>query len=163
MQVALEREIAALSRMSIPELRQRFADVFGDDTQARNKAWLVKRIAWRLQANEYGGLSDTARQRADELADEADLRLTPPKAGHQTESHTVTVPFRSGGGDDRLPVPGTILRRDYKGRAILVQVLAVGFDFDGQVYKSLTAVARAITGTHCNGYHFFRLGKDGAA
>jgi hypothetical protein len=58
--------------------------------------------------------------------------------------------------DDRLPPPGTILSRPYKGRTLQVQVLTEGFAFEGQVYPSLSAVAKAATGSHCNGYLFFR-------
>jgi hypothetical protein len=63
--------------------------------------------------------------------------------------------------DGRLPPPGTVLTRPYKGRSLQVQVLPHGFEFDGQVYRSLSAVARAITGSHCNGFLFFRLNNPG--
>ena len=62
--------------------------------------------------------------------------------------------------DDRLPLPGTILTREYKGGVVQVQVLQSGFEYQGEVYKSLSAVAKAITGSHCNGYAFFRLAKE---
>ena len=62
--------------------------------------------------------------------------------------------------DTRLPVPGTVLTRPYKGRQIRVQVLANGFEFEGEVFRSLSAVAKKITGGHCNGYLFFGLGKS---
>ncbi|OWK39939.1 DUF2924 domain-containing protein [Fimbriiglobus ruber] len=65
--------------------------------------------------------------------------------------------------DERLPPPGTIITRPYKGRTLHVRVLATGFEHDGTVYTSLSAVAKAITGSHCNGFRFFRLdAKDGA-
>jgi hypothetical protein len=60
--------------------------------------------------------------------------------------------------DDRLPIAGTILTRAYKGRNLRVTVLDAGFELDGVTYRSLSAVAKVITGSHCNGYHFFRLG-----
>ena len=60
----------------------------------------------------------------------------------------------------RMPPPGTIITREYKGQTLQVKVLPQGFEFEGEVYKSLSAVAKAITGQHCNGYHFFRLGKE---
>jgi hypothetical protein len=63
--------------------------------------------------------------------------------------------------DNRLPLPGTILKREYKGRVVRVKVLLDGFEFEGERYKSLTAVAKAITGKHWNGFHFFNLPKDG--
>ena len=60
---------------------------------------------------------------------------------------------------DRLPLPGTILTRDYKGTMIQVQVLPNGFEYQGEVYKSLSAVAKAVTGQHVNGFAFFRLSQ----
>ena len=73
-----EREFAALERMSVTQLRLRYGEVFGERTNGRNKAWLVKRIAWRLQAKAQGGLSERGRLRAEELAVEADPRMNPP-------------------------------------------------------------------------------------
>lgn len=62
--------------------------------------------------------------------------------------------------DARLPRPGTALARKYKGRQVRVLVLADGFEFEGEHYGSLSAVAKAITGTHCNGFRFFKLEGD---
>ena len=78
MSLNVGKEVAALQRMTVKQLRERYAEVFGDETRTGNKAWLVKRIAWRLQAMAEGGLSTRARQRAAELATEADIRMTPP-------------------------------------------------------------------------------------
>ena len=75
----MAKELAALEKMTMADLKRKYAELFGDETRARNRTWLVRRIAWRLQANQYGGLSERARQRAAELANESDLRLTPPK------------------------------------------------------------------------------------
>src|SRR5262249_54534062 len=80
MSVNLAKEVAALGRMTVKDLRGRNAEVFGEASNAANKVWLVKRIAWRLQAGAEGDLSERARQRAAELANDADLRLSPPKA-----------------------------------------------------------------------------------
>src|SRR5262249_60619893 len=68
--------------------------------------------------------------------------------------------------DPRLPTPGTVLTREYKGQTLQVEALAEGFAYAGQTYKSLSAVAKAITGAHCNGFHFFRsalTSRGGAA
>ena len=70
---------ATLERLTISQLRQRFAEVFGEATAASNRTWLVKRIVWRLQALAEGDLSERARRRAAELARDADLRLNPPR------------------------------------------------------------------------------------
>jgi hypothetical protein len=156
------KEVAALQRMTVRDLRTRYAEVFGEETRAGNKPWLVKRIAWRLQSLVEGDLSERARQRAAELANDADVRLSPPKAkpippspASRTKTATLVV-----AGDERLPLPGTLITREYKGQNLQVKVLPQGFEFEGEVYKSLSAVAKAITGQHCNGYYFFRLGKE---
>ena len=160
----IEREMAALQRLGAGQLRQRYAELFGETTNANNKAWLIKRIAWRLQALAEGDLSERARQRAAELANDADLRLNPPRdlavgpCADEARSRTRTLDYER---DARLPPRGTILTREYKGRQLQVQVLHHGLEFEGQVYKSLSAVAKAITGLHCNGHLFFRMGKYG--
>jgi len=153
-------EIAALSRLRVSELRAKFAEVFGEPTPSHNKVWLVKRIAWRLQAKAEGDLSERARRRATELMADADMRLSAPPADAGTatqEPHAILrVPV-----DDRRPRPGTILTRRYKGRTITVEVLDHGFAYADQVYRSLSAVAKAVTGSHCSGHFFFGLTEKG--
>jgi hypothetical protein len=148
-------EVATLERLSIGRLRQRFAELFGEATAASNRTWLVKRIVWRMQALAEGDLSERARRRAAELARDADLRLNPPRSQTTTatppEPVTVLAPV-----DHRLPPPGTLLTRPYKGQLVQVQVLIEGFAYAGRVYPSRSAVAKAVTGSHCNGFHFFR-------
>jgi hypothetical protein len=150
-------EVAVLQRLSIGQLRQRFAELFGETTHAGNKIWLIKRIAWRLQALAEGDLSERARRRAEELARDADLRLNPPRANIPTTTvpEVVATPTPAA-VDARLPPPGTILARPYKGQLVQVQVLTDGFAYAGSVYASLSAVAKAVTGSHCNGFLFFR-------
>jgi Protein of unknown function (DUF2924) len=161
MQLNVGKEVAALKRMTTRELRTRYAEAFGEATNANNRAWLVKRIAWRLQVQAEGGLSERARRRADELANDADLRLSPPWVKTVRETPDLPqMPAPRGKGDERVPPPGTIITRRYKGESLQVQVLPDGFEFEGAVFKSLSAVARAITGQHCNGFHFFRMGQE---
>ena len=158
---SLAAEIAALPRLRVSELRVRFAAVFGAPTPSHNKVWLVKRIAWRLQAQAAGDLSERARRRAEELAADADLRLSAPPANADTvedqQPATVRMPV-----DDRLPRPGTILTRRYKGHTLRVEVLEHGFAFEGKTYRSLSAVAKTVTGSHCSGHFFFGLTQKGA-
>ena len=156
MELNIVNEVAALQRLSVGQLRQRFAELFSEATNASNRTWLIKRIAWRLQALAEGDLSERARRRAAELARDADLRLNPPQRQATTttpppEPASIPTPL-----DQRLPPPGTILTRPYKGQLVQVQVLTEGFAYAGRVYASLSAVAKAITGSHCNGFHFFR-------
>src|SRR5271170_5865924 len=101
----IHHEITALQRLTIQQLRARYAAVYGEGTSASNRVWLIKRIAWRLQALAEGDLTERARRRAAELANDADLRMFPPKerqaaavAAELTE--TAVLPFKQ---DDRLP------------------------------------------------------------
>jgi len=77
-------ELTQLGHLTIGELRQKYAELFGHPTQTGNKVWLVRRLAWRLQALAEGDLSERARQRAAELACDADLRLSPPRTPKRT-------------------------------------------------------------------------------
>ena len=110
-----------------------------------------------------GDLSARARQRAKELANDADLRLSPPKTGHLALVPSTRAAKPTAKQDSRLPPPGTILHRRYKGEILQVKVLRHGLEFEGKIYRSLSAVAKAITGSHCSGYLFFRLTLQGAA
>ena len=161
MQLNIAKEVAALRRLTNRQLRQRYAEAFGEATSAGNKVWLVKRIAWRLQALAEGDLSERARRRAAELANEADLRMNPPpvkEVAPKAERTVVEVlPLRA---DNRLPPPGSVITRRYKGEDLQVKVLDDGFEFEGEVFGSLSAVAKKITGQHMNGFLFFRLGKE---
>ncbi len=161
MQLNIAKEVASMKRMTMQDLRARYAEAFGDSTNAANRAWLIKRIAWRLQATAEGDLSERAKQRAAELACDADLRLSPPKAVAATLAPERTVTeVLAFDADSRIPPPGSIITRLYKGEELQVKVLAEGFEFEGEVHKTLSGVAKAITGQHCNGYHFFRLNRE---
>jgi hypothetical protein len=155
MSLDLAAELAAFRRLNAQQLRRRFTELFGEATHTSNRTWLIKRLAWRLQALAEGDLSQRARQRAAELANDADLRLSPPRT--QTPPASLEPIPVAAPADRRLPPPGTILTRLYKGRQLQVQVLTDGFAYDGRVYPSLSAVAKAITGSHTNGFLFFRL------
>jgi hypothetical protein len=155
----LDAELAGLRRMTVGELREKYLAAFGEETRSGNKDFLRKRIAWRIQEFAEGGLSERARQRAEELARDADLRLRAPdpeKLAGKTVVRQLPV-----SNDRRLPMPGTILTREYRGGTVTVTVLDGGFAYEGQVYRSLTAVAKAVTGTHWNGFHFFGLRQKG--
>ena len=157
------QQLTELQRLTTTQLRTRYAEVFGEHTPANNRPWLIKRIAWRSQALAEGGLSERARQRAAALANDADLRLNPPvpRRPAQPVQEPTAIPAEKAAVDKRLPPPGTILARKYKGATLQVQVLQNGFAYRGQVYKSLSAVAKAVTGSHCNGYLFFQLDRKG--
>jgi hypothetical protein len=113
------KQVEALADMTVAELRERYADVFGEMTRSRHKDFLRKRITWRLQTNAEGGLPERALRRAEELAKDSDLRLIAPK-------HTVVRPFRPM-HDRRLPMSGTVITREYRGEMVSVTVLDAGF------------------------------------
>lgn len=162
MPLNLAKEVVALQRMTGRQLRDKYAELFGDATRAKNRPWLIRRIAWRLQALDEGDLSERARVRAAELANDADLRVAPPKSAMPSTLAEPPAPSDVvARNDPRLPPAGAILVRAYKGRMLHVKVLADGFEFEGEVYKTLSAVAKAVTGTHTNGFLFFRLGQYG--
>lgn len=158
----VEKEVAAMERMTVDQLRGKYAQEFGEPTNGRHKEWLIKRIAWRMQANAEGDLSERARRQAAELANDADLRTMAPrlrKASPDAEMRTLVVPTKLRANTELLP--GTVIKRDYKDRTIRVTALVEGFEFEGERYRSLTAVTKAVTGKHWNGFHFFGLRKIG--
>src|SRR5262245_56106968 len=122
MKMNVSKEVAALGRMAVKELQARYADVFGEETHAHHKQWLIKRIAWRLQALAEGDLSERARQRAAELANDADLRLSPPKllplAASHNRTNITTIQTQVNG---RVPIPGAVITRVYKGKTCSVE------------------------------------------
>lgn len=160
MPIDVDAALKGLKQLTVTLLRERYSEVFGEATRSFNKQHLVKRIIWRLQAMHEGDLSERARRRAHELANDADIRIRPPPASPVDEAQgtVATLPFRVE-PDDRLPMPGTLLKRSYKGQSIQVRVLQKGFEFEGEVYRSLSAVAQKVTGAHWNGYLFFGLPK----
>jgi len=159
-------EIDALHRMTTSELAERYEDLHGQPVRTRHRAYLIRKIAWRIQANAEGDLTERARKRAAELADDADIRVMapktlvcPPQSGSEA---TVTRLLPNGEHNDpRIPSPGSAIIREYKGRKIRVVVLAdrQGFEYDGDRYRTLSAIAKKVTGSHINGFRFFRLGS----
>ena len=161
MALNIGKEIAALRRMTVAELRAKYAEVFGEATRSRHKPHLIRRILWQRQAVAEGDLSDRARKRAAELAAGTDVRLTAPRSMPAASDGRTTVAAFPIPTDSRLPLPGTILTREYRGETVEVRVLPDGFEHAGEIHRTLSAVAKAITGAHWNGYHFFRLGPKG--
>ena len=160
---ALESEIKALKGMTLAQLRRKYWEVFGEENNSKHKVFLAKRIAWGLQAKKYGGLSALAVEKIREYADETLLRIRLPKgAFERIAEHVESIPLATSDKGPEL-AQGTILTRTFKGVEHRVEVLAAGFRYGEQTYRSLSAVARAITGTNWNGRLFFGLKKGGSA
>jgi len=159
-------QVVALSHMSLPELRAKWKELTGQETTQRHKGYLVKRCAWELQRQHFGGeLSTEAKARLDELQEE--FRTTPPtewfKGARRNRAPAPSTAKRSRAvRDPAAPKVGTILSRDYRGTKVVVTVRGDrDFEWRGEIYKSLSAVANAVTGSHVSGNAFFGLAKKG--
>jgi len=163
MTTSLVRQIENLKQMTARQLRQKYVEIFGEQSRSNHRDFLWRRIAWRLQEIEYGGLSQRAKKQAEKLADEKEIRITPPKDAFEKRTYNnndigcSNTPHKNT--DRRLPPPGTILTRNFRGKTIAVKILEKGFEFENREYRSLSAVAKAATGTCWNGFLFFGLTK----
>jgi hypothetical protein len=133
--------LAALKSMSVNDLKTEWQVLFNAPAPNNSRTFLESRLAYRIQELTYGGPDNQTRRLLELLADEVEGTLT----------------RKAQIADPRNPVVGTKLIREWDGTAHTVTVLKDGFDWGGQRYKSLSAVARAITGTRWNGYRFFGL------
>jgi hypothetical protein len=127
--VSMWREIDALRSQSTGQLKVKYLEVFGQESRSNHKQFLVRRIAWRLQANAEGDLSERARQRALALAEDADLRIRAPELFLKELSGS-SGKKRS---DARLPPLGTLLTRHFRGQTVSVEVLEKGFRYQERV------------------------------
>ena len=168
--------LAALCRMTVGELREEFLRIYGFPTRSRNRIHLQKRVAWKIQADAEGGLSQRALERIEQLAPLAPVRWRPSLKDVRVGDPAPTTVNRDSAGegdgvrmaapaphssdaahrDPRLPRPGTIIVRRHKDTDYHVRILEEGFEYDGGFYASLSKVAAVITGTNWNGYLFFK-------
>jgi hypothetical protein len=133
--------LAALQTAAAPDLKQQWRELFGKEAPPHNRAYLRSRLAYRIQELAYGGLKPETLARLEAL-------------GEQLDGGNIVL--RRIRGDDR-PVAGTRLIREHQGVEHMVTVLADGYEWHGRPYRSLSAIARAITGTRWNGSAFFGL------
>ena len=147
-------QILALREMKIDELLVKYKQVFDDEKPGSNNAeYLRKKVAYRIQENAHGGLSETAEARLNQLITVYDpinnrlLRKVKNPNGSKALANR----------DRRLPIPSSIITKIYKGNVIKVKVLEKGFEYEGKYYRTLSQVANAVTDNHWNGYMFFGL------
>jgi hypothetical protein len=162
MDPAVLAAIQELRSLNVIALRRKYQKVFGEESRSANKQFLYRRIAWRLQANSEGGLSERALRRAAAIVDDSDLRIRAPKgflAGQVPGAAPMVIDRSQSQRDWRLPAPGTLLTRRLDDRQIVVKVLEDGFEFELRRYRSLSAIAREVTGTRWNGLLFFGLAE----
>ena len=156
---SIAAQVVALTHLSVAELRVKWQEVFGEETSQRHRQYMVKRLAWEMQRQHFGGeLSPEAKARLHELQDE--FRTSPPSTwfrGSRANRAPTSSPPK-GPRPVRIaksPKPGTVLSRTYRGTQITVTVIDGGFQYGGEVFRSLSAVAKAVTGSHCSGVAFF--------
>ena len=166
-------QLAALETMNVPALAEKYRELYGEPTRSRNRAYLKKRLAWRIEANFHGDLSQGAiariQQLGDQLPERWQMRLgqpasEPAAAGDATTKldaalSTATTEPR----DPRVPPVGTVVRRVFDGKTHEVTVCVEGFEYEGRKYKTLSAIANQIAGSRWNGFLFFGLKKPGAS
>jgi hypothetical protein len=156
-------DLERLAKMQSPELQQLHRRMFGTDVASGNTEQAQRRVAWRIQAEREGGLPDSARERALEIARGSGLRIRARIAANRKNVETppryATLTGLVSDHDPRLPMPGSVIVKEYRGRTLLVHVLDTHFEYDGRRFHSLSAIAREITGTKWNGFVFFGLSK----
>ncbi|MFA5146793.1 MAG: DUF2924 domain-containing protein [Candidatus Omnitrophota bacterium] len=156
MEKPIEAKIAAITKLNAYELQEAYKGLFKEPGEfSHNRRYLIRRIAYRLQELEYGSISEKAQKRIKELIAKYDpinnkVLRPDPEAANQNYSYR---PFR----DKRLPIPGSKIIRMYKGKKLEVKVLERGFEYEGKIYKSISAVTLVITGTNWNAFDFFKL------
>ena len=150
-------QLAALQEMKVAQLRDKYLEVFGQPSRSNNRRYLQKKIAWQIQANAEGGLSQRALDRIEELAPLAPVRWRQPLGQVDMGQGRVKVGADMSDRDPRLPAPGTVLSRIFKGEEHQATVMEDGFEYQGERYRSLSRIAREITGTNWNGFLFWGL------
>jgi hypothetical protein len=151
-------EIQRLRGLSVTELQVEWQRLYAEPSRSRNKEFLFRRLAWRCQELQYGGLSDRAKAMLIELAPDGFTRgRTPTTAGVPRDETPDSVARPRTIRDIRLPSPGTVISRQYRGRELRLLVLDDGFELEGVRYGSLSEAARVVTGQHWNGRLFWGL------
>jgi hypothetical protein len=141
---SIAARVAALPKTPTPELKLMWRELYDREPPGFSRNYLISRLSYRLQELHFGGLKPATRAKLDALADALD-----PQAARK----------RVVNG----PVVGTQLIREWRGVEHKVTVLADGFEWEGRRYRSVSAVARAITGTRWNGLTFFGVKRHGGS
>ena len=145
-------EIMALKNAPAEELQKRYKELYDEDASGTHKTYLWRKIAYKLQEQKHGSLSANARGKLKALIDEYD-----PINNKALRPDAPVVSQQASAKDKRLPIPGTVITKEYKGTTYQVKVLEKGFEYNAKIYKTLSAIAKEITGAHWNGYLFFNL------
>jgi hypothetical protein len=137
-------QVAGLPKLSVKELQTLWRDLFGEDPRCLQKTWMVRRLAYRLQEIAYN--TDTAKL----------------EKAYEDAAKGKACRKRNRSDDVWMPVAGTRLTREWQSEAHQVTVLADSFEYRGQRYRSLSVIARTITGVRWSGPRFFGLKREAA-
>jgi len=160
MESSVIRQIHRLRQMTVGDLQVEWMKLYGEATRSRNKDYLWKRLAWRIQELAHGGLSDRARDRIDQLAPDGFVRARTPNQAIPVADPGPATPPQTPRRDPRLPVVGSVISKQYKGRELRVVVHEEGLELDGVMHGSATALAKAVTGSKSiNGLLFLGIVK----
>lgn len=168
---SVSEDLKALDRMNLKELQTKFLLLYGIETHSKNPTFLRKKLAWKIQELREGGLSDDAKARLASLMPSGPLQkqangrlgvaaptaVEAPAPVEAAIQAALAPPVPEAPRDPRLPAVGSTLRRTLGNEVHEVRVEAEGFDYRGRSFKSLSAIAKAITGTSWNGFVFFGL------
>lgn len=147
-------QIMGLREKSLAELQTKYKELFGQEPPSSNKVFLWRKIAYRLQELECGNVSQEAQGKIQELIKRYDpvnnTNIRPNNANGRAGK-------MNSSRDRRLPIPGTLITKEYKGKKCELKILEQGFEYNNKTYKSLSAIAKEVTGAHWNGYLFFNL------
>lgn len=143
------KQLAEIQQLPTSELKERWRELYETEPPAGSRSYLVKRICYRVQELHYGGVSDATRAHLRKHLEDVGL------ANEGTDpAHTAQRRAKNG-----QPVAGTRFTREWHGERHEVTVVDGGFEYAGRPYRSLSAVAKAITGSHWNGPLFFGIRK----
>ena len=159
MDASMTTQLSKLRTLDLKGLQQAYQELFGKKSKSRNREWLFKTIARKLQ-------DGVAAEKPGDMIPKPTLTVEfkPGKKGRSKRVAKSAKPTAEkkakpiGARDPRLPKPGTTITREWHGKKYLVRVLEQGFEFEGKPYRSLSALAKHITGQIVNGYSWFRLG-----
>jgi hypothetical protein len=150
------QEIEELKLKQLPELQKQFEALFGTKTDSTNDTFLRRKIAYLLQERKFGGLSEAAKARITELIIKYDPVNNKSLRPQVTTAGRVIKALPSM-RDKRLPIPGTIIRKTYKRKVLEVRVMEKGFEYNNKHFRTLSAIAKEVTGCHWNGFNFFNI------
>ena len=157
MSTSIVSQIQALQHMTVGQLRVEWERLYGEPTRSRNKVYLWRRLAWRVQELALGGLRDDTKARMLDLVPTTFTRSQVPPGFAPQGCESSTPPGPATRRDPRLPAPGSVIVREYLGQTLRLNVLDDGFELDGVHYNSLSEAARVVTGQRWNGPLFWGL------